>query len=126
MDFDFGFDGNACKTCGGKCCTGESGYIFASINELSQISDFLAMAFNEFTQKYVKKVGYKFSFLEKPSEDGVACIFFDDVAKKCLIYQVRPKQCVNFPFWESFKRNNINNKELENLCKLCEGIKCLK
>ncbi|PAF46872.1 zinc/iron-chelating domain-containing protein [Helicobacter sp. 12S02232-10] len=125
-DFDFGFDGKECEDCGGKCCTGESGYIFATIDELLQVSDFLGISFDKFTQRYVKKVGYKFSFLEKKSIDGVACVFFDDITKKCCIYEVRPKQCVNFPFWEGYKKNNVTNKELENLCKLCKGVKCSK
>ena len=30
-DFSFGFSKKACETCGGKCCVGESGYIFLSL-----------------------------------------------------------------------------------------------
>ena len=26
----FGFDGGKCEECGGKCCAGESGYVFLS------------------------------------------------------------------------------------------------
>ncbi|PAF50507.1 YkgJ family cysteine cluster protein [Helicobacter sp. 13S00477-4] len=125
-DFDFGFDGSECEPCGGKCCTGESGYIFASIDELLCVSDFLNIPFDEFTQKYVKKVGYRFSFLEKKSMEGIACIFFDDLSKKCLIYEVRPEQCKSFPFWQSYKTDRVSEGEIEKLCGLCRGVKCLK
>ncbi|PAF47856.1 hypothetical protein BKH46_03230 [Helicobacter sp. 12S02634-8] len=124
--FDFGFDGSMCADCGGKCCTGESGYIFVTIDEMLAISNFLDVSFDKFTQKYVKKLGYKFSLLEKKSIDGMACVFFDDMTKKCLIYDVRPKQCVTFPFWEGHKRDVITAEELENLCKSCKGVQCSK
>lgn len=126
MEFDFSFDNSECDSCGGKCCTGESGYIFVNIDEMLKISDFLDLSFDEFTQTYVKKVGYRFSFLEKPSADGCACVFFDDSSKKCLIYDVRPKQCVDFPFWEGHKKKNIDKKTLQDLYQLCKGVKCLK
>ncbi|PAF53383.1 zinc/iron-chelating domain-containing protein [Helicobacter sp. 13S00482-2] len=126
MEFDFRFDKSECNTCGGKCCVGESGYIFANIDEMLKISNFLNISFDKFTQTYVKKVGYKFSFLEKMSVDGQACIFFDDNTKKCLIYEVRPKQCVDFPFWEGYKKENIDKKILKDLYRLCKGVKCLK
>lgn len=122
--FDFTFDNNACQDCGGKCCTGRSGYIFVNIDELLAISDFLGLPFDEFTRKYVKKVGYRFSFLEKISSDGFACIFFDEKDKKCLIYEARPKQCIDFPFWDGYKKHNRKNDEWEEICELCKGIKC--
>ena len=30
--FDYAFDVRACSTCKGRCCTGESGYIYVSKN----------------------------------------------------------------------------------------------
>lgn len=118
-DFKFTFDCNACAACGGKCCTGESGYIFCSIGEMQKISEFLGLSFNEFTQKYVKKVGYKFSLIEKKYLDGYACIFFDSETKKCNIYDVRPKQCKTFPFWDIYK----DKERLQELLQQCIGIK---
>ena len=32
-NFSYAFNENACEKCGGKCCTGESGNIFASKEE---------------------------------------------------------------------------------------------
>lgn len=119
MDFAYSFDCRACESCGGKCCTGESGYIFCSIKEMQNMSEFLQLGFEDFTKNYVKKVGYKFSLIEKKYQEGFACIFFDETSKKCSIYPVRPKQCRDFPFWEIFK----DEKHLEFLIKECAGIK---
>ncbi|MGI0406107.1 YkgJ family cysteine cluster protein [Helicobacter himalayensis] len=157
----FGFDGSKCEECGGKCCAGESGYVFLSIAEMQEIARFLGVEFEVFTQKYVRKVGYKFSLLEKipkmqvqdsknpkqldrildskqpknvkyareaePSGihfregdtiNGIECIFFEN--GKCAIYPVRPKQCRDFPFWESHKILDADSKEALEL--ECKGI----
>ncbi|WP_104697512.1 MULTISPECIES: YkgJ family cysteine cluster protein [unclassified Helicobacter] len=121
LGFNFSFEPNACEACGGKCCTGESGYIFCSISEMEQISAFLNLSFDEFTQKYVKRVGYKFSLIEKPYFDGYACVFFDEKTKRCKIYEVRPKQCRTFPFWDSFK--DQKGEDYKMLLKMCLGIR---
>ncbi len=202
----FGFDGSKCEECGGKCCAGESGYVFLSIAEMQEIARFLGVGFEVFTQKYVRKVGYKFSLLEKipkmqaqdskhpkqlgildskqpknvkyereaeakrdsfprgntsigidsnqpnsvaesadsinqktaeygratqwsggeagfiPAQtiqsNGIECIFFEN--GKCAIYPVRPKQCRDFPFWESHKILDADSKKA--LVLECKGI----
>lgn len=117
--FCFEFDDRACRECGGKCCIGESGYIFATLKELEEVAKFLNLDFCEFLAKYVKKVGYKFSFIEKTYNDGFACIFFDENQKCCQIYEVRPKQCRDFPFWKIF----LEKEQLQYLKKECPGIR---
>lgn len=105
-DFNFSFDSKYCSLCGGKCCRGESGYIFASKEEIMQVAKFLHISFEEFAQSYLKKVGYRYSFLEKPDLEmgGYACIFFDFSTNGCSIYPVRPKQCKSYPFWDRYKQ----------------------
>lgn len=122
MDFAYSFNPSACEECGGKCCIGESGYIFASVSELEKMAEFLGMEFNQFTQTYVKKVGYKFSLIEKSYQNGFACVFFDEGCKNCGIYPVRPRQCRDFPFWEIFKEEG----QIEFLLKECKGVKLEK
>ncbi|ETD27388.1 YkgJ family cysteine cluster protein [Helicobacter canis] len=116
--FDFGFDSSACKGCGGRCCVGESGYIFLTLKEAESIATFLGVEFEEFVLHYVKKVGYRFSLIEKPYEDGFACVFFDTQKKQCGIYATRPAQCRSFPFWEGLR----SKSELAELCALCPGV----
>lgn len=111
--FDFGFDEKACESCGGACCTGESGDIFANKDEINAIATHLGMDFAEFRAKFLRKVGFKFSFKEVEFESGYACVFFDKVSRKCGIYALRPRQCREFPFWEYFK---THKKDLEDEC----------
>lgn len=117
--FCFEFDQKACKECGGKCCVGESGYIFVTLKELEEVARFLEIELNDLLLKYVKKVGYKFSFTEKFYNNGFACIFFDENKKQCQIYEVRPKQCRDFPFWEIF----LEEDKLTYLKKECIGVR---
>ncbi|EAH5223183.1 YkgJ family cysteine cluster protein [Campylobacter jejuni] len=112
-NFSYAFDENACEKCGGKCCNGESGNIFASKEELEVLRKHLNLESKEFAEKYLRKVGFKMSFKEVECEDGFACIFFDTQKRNCSIYDFRPKQCRTFPFWEYFK---THQKELEKEC----------
>lgn len=117
--FEFDFDCSHCQACGGKCCIGESGYIFASLKELEMIADFIQIPFEDFLLRYVKKVGYRFSLIERKFQEGYACIFFDTEKSHCSIYEVRPKQCRDFPFWDIY----LDAKHLPQLFKECKGVK---
>ncbi len=114
--FDFSFDVSVCERCGGNCCIGESGYIWVSPLERKKMVEFLRMDDNCFSEKYLRKVGYKYSLIEKKFKNGYACIFFDENKLQCSIYDVRPYQCRSFPFWNHFKSNK---DELE---KECPGV----
>jgi len=113
--FPYKFDADACKECEGNCCIGESGYIWVSPLEIKDIANFLKIDEEVFRNRFLIKVGYKYSIKERPYKNGYACIFFDN---GCTIYPVRPKQCRTFPFWEHFKER----KNLEFLLKECPGI----
>lgn len=111
--FPYKFDQDACSRCDGNCCIGESGYIWVNIKEIEDIANFLKIDKNLFIDRFLIKVGYKFSLKEKPYKDGFACIFFEN---GCSIYPVRPKQCKTFPFWDYFKTHICELK------KECPGI----
>jgi len=115
-EFKFKFNPNACQECEGKCCTGESGYIWVTPDEMQAISERLGLAFDVFTKEYVKKVGYRYSLIEKKVEQSYECIFFDTKLKQCGIYEQRPLQCRTFPFWDSFK------DDISEVVKECPGI----
>ncbi len=115
-DFKYGFNPSTCESCEGKCCSGESGYIWVNIEEMENIAKFLQISFDEFTFKYIKKVRYKYSLIEKRDGENYECIFFDSKSKRCTIYEVRPKQCRTFPFWDNFKKN------IDEVVKECPGI----
>ncbi len=115
--YDYCFDPLQCASCGGHCCRGESGYIWVKPEEISRIATYLTLSVEDFATIYLKKVGHRYSLIEKLlSQNDHACIFFDETKEQCSIYDVRPLQCRTFPFWEQFK-NNKNEVKLE-----CPGI----
>jgi Fe-S-cluster containining protein len=116
--YDYRFTPSACASCGGACCTGESGYIWVKYKEMEEMAKFLDLTIEEFASTYLKKVKHRYSLIEKRIDiDNYACIFFDTTKKICTIYSVRPMQCRTFPFWEVFK----NRKE--EVKKECLGIR---
>ena len=104
-NYPYHFDASACASCGGHCCTGESGYIWVKYQEIESIANFLELSIEDFATIYLKKIKHRYSLIEKKREvqDDHACIFFDDTKQSCSIYPVRPHQCRTFPFWEQFK-----------------------
>ena len=111
--FNYAFNSDACKSCEGNCCIGESGYIWVNNKEIKEIAKYLNMNEKDFKKKYLIKVENRYSIKEKPYKNGYACIFFEN---GCKIYSVRPAQCITFPFWDYFKDN------MERLKKECSGI----
>ncbi|ARR03753.1 putative Fe-S cluster-containing protein [Campylobacter vicugnae] len=111
--FDYEFDPKKCDECGGKCCTGESGYIWIDESEIKILGEYLGYKPELIKEIFLEKFDNRYSIKEKPYQKGWACIFFDEKNKNCSIYEYRPKQCRSFPFWEHFK---TNYKELEMEC----------
>ena len=114
--YPYAFNPSACESCAGKCCTGESGYIFVSMSEIEKIARLLEMDIQEFAAAYLFKKGYKYSIKEQLFLDSHECIFYDRVSNGCKIYEARPTQCRTFPFWDYFK-TRVDELKLE-----CVGI----
>ena len=86
-----------CQGCG-RCCAGpEEGYVWATQAELDAIAESLKMTSKEFADKFVRKVGKRFSLVEEKKTKN--CIFLKN--GKCSVYEVRPTQCRTWPFWHS-------------------------
>ncbi len=111
--FNFAFEATACDTCEGRCCTGESGNIFVTQQEIEKLAMLLKMDEALFRVTYLIKKGYKFSLKEKVVGLSNDCIFYDRKIGGCGVYDARPLQCRTFPFWDYFK-NNL--QELKNEC----------
>ncbi len=115
--YTYKFTPSACEACGGHCCTGETGYIWAKYEEIEAMAAFLTLSIEEFATRYLRKVKHRYSLIEKQlAPNNFACIFFDESKKRCSIYPVRPFQCRTFPFWEQFKNNE------DEVRKECPGI----
>ncbi len=115
--YPYSFDWSACATCQGRCCTGESGYIYVTKIEIEKIAKLLNLDVREFVKEYLFKKGYKYSIKEIKHNDSYECIFYDRLSNGCTIYDARPLQCKTFPFWEYYK-TRVDELKLE-----CPGIK---
>ena len=114
--YSYTFDPKACDSCEGRCCTGESGYIYVSKNEIENISSLLNLNVNDFVSKYLFKKSYKYSIKELKHNDSYECVFYNRENNACGIYDARPLQCRTFPFWDYYK-TRIDELKLE-----CPGI----
>jgi Fe-S-cluster containining protein len=84
----------ACTRCG-HCCTGAPGYVWVDHDAMTQLADHLHLPLDEFTTRYVRRVGDRFSLIERP---GGECVFWD-ASSGCTVYPARPAQCRTWPFW---------------------------
>ncbi|NQY22111.1 MAG: YkgJ family cysteine cluster protein [Campylobacteraceae bacterium] len=118
--FNYSFETTGCEACGGKCCIGESGYIWINQSEREVLAKHLNLSLDELREKHLKKVSYKYSIVEKQlDENNYACTFFDLEKKQCSIYEARPIQCRTFPFWDYFKNNE---KEVFDECPSIKSL----
>jgi Fe-S-cluster containining protein len=114
--YSYSFDSSACFTCQGRCCTGESGYIYVTKSEIEKIAELLELDVREFVSKYLFKKMYKYSIKEIKYNNSFECIFYDRESNGCKIYEARPTQCKTFPFWDYYK-TRVDELKLE-----CPGI----
>ena len=114
--YPYAFDPSACASCEGRCCTGESGYIYVTKNEIENIAELLGMQANDFAKEYLYKKGYKYSIKEMKFNGSYECVFYNRETNGCGIYDARPTQCRTFPFWEYYK-TRVEELKLE-----CPGI----
>lgn len=85
-----------CNMCG-NCCTGAPGVVWVNDKEIEAIADSRGESIEETTGLYTRLVGRRRSLREKANGD---CVFFHR-RQGCTIYDVRPRQCRTWPFWES-------------------------
>jgi Fe-S-cluster containining protein len=114
--FSYAFDASACSTCEGRCCSGESGYIYVTKSEIEAISKLLDVDVRDFVNEYLFKKAYKYSIKEIKYNNSHECIFYDREINGCRIYEARPSQCITFPFWDYYK------EKVDELKQECPGI----
>lgn len=103
-----------CTQCG-DCCTGAPGYVWVNREEIAALAQELKMSVADFERKYVRTVGIRKSLIEFANGD---CVFFDGEARKCTVYNARPRQCRTWPFWQS---NTETPEAWKRTCQVCPG-----
>lgn len=74
----------------------------------------LNLSVPEFQDQYTRKLGARRSLNEFENGD---CVFFDHETRQCGVYDLRPRQCRTWPFWDS------NLKSPETWAQTCEECK---
>jgi len=69
-----------------------------------------------FKRLYVRRVGDRFSLVQKKSQNH-SCVFYQD--RQCKVYSERPLQCRSYPFW---RENLVSRESWERTAEECEGI----
>jgi Fe-S-cluster containining protein len=102
----------SCTKCG-HCCGGAPGYVWVDVTEIDRLAAFLGLSRDDFARRYVRRVGRKYSLIEKVNYD---CVFWED---GCKVYAARPTQCRTYPFWpEVIETEAAWNEESQS----CPGI----
>jgi hypothetical protein len=103
-----------CTQCG-NCCTGAPGFVWVNREEIQALAKRLGTSEEAFEKQYVRRVGSRMSLVEYPNGD---CVFFDNQARKCTVYEDRPRQCRSWPFWHS---NLKTPDDWQQTCEVCPG-----
>jgi uncharacterized protein len=106
-----------CSQCG-NCCSGVPGYVWVTPDEISEMAKFLNLTVDQFSKKYLRRVGTDISLIELPDYD---CVFLQRTGQTigCKIYSVRPQQCRTWPFW---KMNLTSSSGFLHSTRRCPGI----
>lgn len=113
-----------CTQCG-NCCTGAPGYVWVSDDESEAIAGKLGISKEDFYLKYARHVHGRWTLTEQWNDDvkGYDCVFLrrDEASGKalCSVYDARPKQCRNWPFWPE---NLRNARSWRRAAKGCPGM----
>lgn len=103
-----------CTQCG-VCCSGDPGYVWVDQAEIDAMAVEMEMSTDAFESKFIRRVGAQKSLREYPNGD---CILLDPENRTCLVYQARPIQCRNWPFWDSTVESK---KDWKETCGECPG-----
>lgn len=103
----------SCTNCG-DCCTGFPGYVWVKEPEIRALAKHLGLSLDEFGRKYLRRVGPRYSLIERPNND---CVFWKK-GGGCSVYPVRPVQCRTFPFWPEHLKSRA---AWERACASCPG-----
>ncbi len=103
-----------CTRCG-HCCSGAPGHVWVTGEEEERIAAKLGLSPEEFARTHVRQVGDRRSLIERPSGD---CVFLTE-ERRCEIHEVKPRQCVVFPFWP---HTVVSRQNWDAAAQRCPGM----
>jgi Fe-S-cluster containining protein len=85
-----------CTQCG-QCCTGTTGTVMVSDDEIEALARLVSLGVEEFRAAYTRTMRRgEISLREKRNNE---CVFYDR-GRGCSVYEQRPRQCRTWPFWD--------------------------
>ena len=107
----------SCTRCS-ACCRFDPGFVFLSEHDLSRLLEWAIMPKDEFIKVYCRWVPKDdgFEYLSLKEKLNYDCILWDD---GCRAYTARPRQCSDFPFWNSI----LSSKDMWDInAQYCPGM----
>jgi Fe-S-cluster containining protein len=86
--------------------------VWVSPEEIERLAQYRGQTVQEFSSQFVRKVGRRYSLIEKPGGD---CIFWDKSAG-CTVYPARPVQCQTWPFWPENVEKPADWEHVKSIC----------
>jgi len=84
-----------------RCCGGAPGDVFVSVEEIHAIAALLKMDRQEFENRFVRHYSSgQMSLTEKRNGE---CVLLE--GHGCGVYEARPKQCRDYPFWPEIMKS---------------------
>ena len=78
--------------------------------EVRKMADHLGIMPEEFIRRYVRREALRLSLKERSNGD---CVLWN---RGCAVYEMRPGQCRNFPFWRDVLRSRGIFREVARGC----------
>ncbi|MDR3210695.1 MAG: (d)CMP kinase [Planctomycetota bacterium] len=104
----------SCQRCG-ECCRGPGGYVWLSLMEIKALAAALAMEDAVFARQYLRTTPEGLALVDAAGGD---CPLLDPTGH-CRVYQVRPRQCSTWPWWQE---NLASPGHWDRAGRNCPGI----
>lgn len=104
-----------------RCCGGAPGDVFVNQQEMEAIAARMSLSLAEFERKYIRHYASgKRSIKEHRNGD---CLLLNENGKGCSVYEDRPSQCREYPFWPELLATPADwLKETQRCPGLNEGV----
>ncbi len=111
-----------CTQCG-HCCTGPTGFVWVSNDDLRAIAALLGSSAEGIERDFTRILHGRRSLTEVRTKHGFDCVFLDRDSQPgralCRVYAARPMQCRTWPFWPE---NLRHPRDWQRAGTTCPGI----
>jgi Fe-S-cluster containining protein len=98
-----------CEKCG-ACCRAD-GYVYLKPGETEKIAAFLNRPVEEFKKEFTDWLMWKGRVIK---QDDEGCVLL--VEGRCAVYEARPSQCAEYPFWKHVLNDSSWWEHFKNYC----------